>query len=203
LEKDMATPTKDTRDSTRSQTTDPLAPHAATGPNVEGRPTSWKDRREQRLKDQEKQDKAIEQASIRRATQGVMDQETRDKVLALGGDVTRSSPVLEQALPDPEPGLTTTTGAHRTPIDPTTAAVPAGEYDPRTLRMRGAPTIGSGKSGRPEKLFKEPEVDPKDPPEQVKPVTPSESDEDEKDKDTDKSTSTSTPSTSTHTPRRY
>jgi hypothetical protein len=90
-----------------------------------------------------------------RATEGVRDQETLDAVLALGGDATRSSPVREQVLPDADPGLTTTTGAYRVPIDPTTAAVPAPRSDPDLAS--GTPTIGSGEHGKPEERWKKPE----------------------------------------------
>jgi hypothetical protein len=90
-----------------------------------------------------------------RATEGVRDQETLDAVLALGGDATRSSPVREQVLPDADPGLTTTTGAYRVPIDPTTAAVPTLKSDPDVAS--GTPTIGSGGHGMPEERWKGPE----------------------------------------------
>jgi hypothetical protein len=142
-------------------------PRASAGPNV-AQPKSWQERREERLKEQEAMAEAAEKAAKQQATQGIPDEETRDKILALGGDATRSSPALSQALPDPEPGLTTTTGAYRVPIDPTTAAVAAGESDPITTRMRGTPTVGSGKSGAKEELWKEPEVDPKNPPKEAK-----------------------------------
>ena len=56
------------------------------------------------------------------------------------------------------PGLTTTTGVARTPMDPTTAAVPAPENSPLVRNMRGTPTIGSGrKSGQAEELYQEPD----------------------------------------------
>jgi hypothetical protein len=140
------------------------------------RPMGWRDRREERLAQQEKQNKAVVDAQYRRATQGIPDQETRDRVLALGGDVTRGSPVSEQSLPEPEPGLTTTTGAPSTPIDPTTAAVPAGEYDPIVRRMRGVPTVG-GRKGQGEELFKKPKYSPEEIPEEAEPITAPEDDE--------------------------
>jgi hypothetical protein len=111
--------------------------------------------REERVK----RDRADDDILYRQATQGVPDDETRDKILALGGDATRSSPVLAQNLGDPPLGLTTTTGAYRSPIDPTTAAVPADPEDPEVMRRpRGFPTIGSGrKGGAREKLWQRPE----------------------------------------------
>jgi hypothetical protein len=90
-----------------------------------------------------------------RATEGVRDQETLDAVLALGGDATRSSPVREQILPDADPGLTTTTGAYRSPIDPTTAAVPASEDSDLARNLRGTPTVGSREHGTPEQRWAE------------------------------------------------
>lgn len=93
-------------------------------------------------------------AEFRQATEGVPDQETLDAVLALGGDATRSSPVRSQVLPEAEPGLTTTTGAHRTPIDPTTAAVPASPDSDIARRIKGTPTVGSRESGVPEERYK-------------------------------------------------
>jgi hypothetical protein len=89
----------------------------------------------------------------RRATEGVPDQETLDAVLALGGDATRSSPVREQVLPDAEPGMTTTTGAYRSPIDPTTAAVPAAEHSQIAREVGGTPTVGSDRHGEPEDRY--------------------------------------------------
>jgi hypothetical protein len=95
-----------------------------------------------------------DEIAYRRATEGCRDQETLDAVLALGGDATRSSPVREQVLPDADPGLTTTTGAYRSPIDPTTAAVPASEHSDIARNFRGTPTIGSGEHGVPEERWK-------------------------------------------------
>jgi hypothetical protein len=94
--------------------------------------------------------KLREELAYRQATQGVRNQETLDKILAMGGDATRSSPVNEQQLPDADPGLTTTTGSHRTPIDPTTAAVPASADSDLARSIRGTPTIGSREPGVPE-----------------------------------------------------
>jgi hypothetical protein len=94
-----------------------------------------------------------DEAMFRRATEGVPDQETLDAVLALGGDATRSSPVREQILPDAEPGLTTTSGAYRSPIDPTTAAVPAAEDSDIARSVGGTPTVGSRKHGVPEERW--------------------------------------------------
>jgi hypothetical protein len=93
----------------------------------------------------------------RRATEGVPDQETLDAVLALGGDATRASPVREQVLPDADPGLTTTTGAYRSPIDPTTAAVPASEHSRIAREVGGTPTVGSEGHGEPEERWMKPE----------------------------------------------
>ena len=102
---------------------------------------------QQRLKDKaERESKAFQardEALYRRATEGVPDQETLDAVLALGGDATRASPVREQVLPDADPGLTTTTGAYRSPLDPTTAAVPAAEDSDVARNVGGTPTVGS------------------------------------------------------------
>jgi hypothetical protein len=89
----------------------------------------------------------------RRATEGVPDAETLDAVLALGGDASRSSPVREQVLPDAEPGMTTTTGAYRSPIDPTTAAVPASEHSRIAREVGGTPTVGSDGHGEPEERY--------------------------------------------------
>ncbi len=97
--------------------------------------------------------KAQDDILYRRATEGVPDQETLDAVLALGGDATRSSPVREQVLPDAEPGMTTTTGAYRSPIDPTTAAVPAAEHSRIAREVGGSPTVGSDGHGEPEDRY--------------------------------------------------
>lgn len=94
-----------------------------------------------------------DEIAYRRATEGVYDQETLDAVLALGGDATRSSPVREQVLPDADPGLTTTTGAYRSPIDPTTAAVPASVDSDIARQVGGTPTIGSDGHGEPEERW--------------------------------------------------
>jgi hypothetical protein len=109
-------------------------------------------------KDRAIAEERTDEALFKQATQGVPDEETRDKILALGGDVTRASPVMSQILGDPTPGLTTTTGAHRTPIDPTTAAVPAEPESNQVMRMKGYPTVGSGRQGGGrEQLFKKPD----------------------------------------------
>ena len=89
----------------------------------------------------------------RQATEGCRDQETVDAVLALGGDAIKSSPVREQVLPAAEPGLTTTTGAYRSPIDPTTAAVPASEHSRIAREVGGTPTVGSDGHGQPEERW--------------------------------------------------
>ena len=140
------------------------------------RPIGWRERREERLAEQEEQNKARANADYRRATQGIPDQETRDRVLALGGDVTRGSPVSEQSLPEPDPGLTTTTGSPSTPIDPTTAAVPAGENDPIVRRMRGVATVG-GRRGKGEELWKGPKYAPEEIPEEAEPIVAPDEDE--------------------------
>jgi hypothetical protein len=121
----------------------------------------WRDRRKEQQEAQAKADQAADDVAYKKAV-GVMDDETRDKILALGGDVSRSSPAVEQPLPDAEPGFTTTTGAHRVPIDPTTAAVPADPNDPEILkRPKGFPTIGSGREGgKPEQHFKPRDTSP-------------------------------------------
>lgn len=96
----------------------------------------------------------------RQQASGAMTEETRDQLLALGEDVTRASPDPAQVLPDAEPGLTTTTGSYKTPIDPTTAAVPAPESSEVVQRMQGVPTMGSEGHGQPEKLFDGPKERP-------------------------------------------
>lgn len=102
----------------------------------------------QRAEEQAAAFQRADDAAWDRATMGVGDDENlRDKLLALGADVTRASPAREQPLPDAVPGLTTTTGAYRTPIDPTTAAVPAPDDSEMVVRMRGFPTVGSGREG--------------------------------------------------------
>jgi hypothetical protein len=98
-----------------------------------------------------------DELAFRRATRGVPDQETLDAVLALGGDATRGSPVREQVLPDADPGLTTTSGAYRSPIDPTTAAVPASEHSKLARDIGGTPTVGSREHGVPEERWARPE----------------------------------------------
>jgi hypothetical protein len=104
--------------------------------------------------DQRRRDLRIrDEIAYRQATEGCRDQETADAVLALGGDVSRSSPVREQVLPGAEPGLTTRTGAYRTPIDPTTAAVPADEDSDLARNIRGTPTLGSAGPGEPERRW--------------------------------------------------
>lgn len=108
-------------------------------------PMTGKERREMMKKDRAEMDQREDDAAYERAT-GKMDDETKEKLLALGVDITRASPAKEQPLPDTEPGITTTTGAYRTPMDPTTAAVPADPDDERVKRMaRGFPAVGSGK----------------------------------------------------------
>lgn len=101
--------------------------------------------------------KLQDELAFRKATQGVPNQETLDRVLALGGDATRSSPVAEQQLPDVDPGLTTTTGAYRSPIDPTTAAVPASIHSDIARNVGGTPTVGSREHGVPEERWMKPE----------------------------------------------
>lgn len=112
---------------------------------------------QQRLKEKAERDdrafQARDELLYRRATEGVYDQETLDSVLALGGDATRSSPVREQVLPEVEPGLTTTTGAYRSPLDPTTAAVPAAENSDIARNVGGTPTVGSDGHGEPEERW--------------------------------------------------
>ena len=114
-----------------------------------GTQAKLKEKAEQQNRDYRLRD----EAAYRRATEGVYDQETLDAVLALGGDATRSSPVREQVLPDAEPGLTTTTGAYRCPIDPTTAAVPAAEDSDIARNVGGTPTVGSDGHGEPEERW--------------------------------------------------
>ena len=100
--------------------------------------------------------KVADDIRYQRATRGVVDNDMRDRVLAMGGDATRASPDPAQPLDDATPGLTTTTGAHRTPIDPTTAAVPAAPGSELVEKMRGAPTVGSGRQhDQPEELWAE------------------------------------------------
>jgi hypothetical protein len=119
------------------------------------KPLSTQETLKQRMEEQAAAFQRVDDAAYERATMGVGDDEDlRDKLLALGADVTRASPAREQPLPDAVPGLTTTTGAYRCPIDPTTAAVPAPEDSEIAIRMRGFPTVGSGREGGgPEKLF--------------------------------------------------
>jgi hypothetical protein len=69
--------------------------------------------------------------------------------------------VREQVLPDADPGLTTTSGAYRTPIDPTTAAVPASEHSKIARDIGGTPTVGSREHGVPEERWMK-SVDGKD-----------------------------------------
>jgi hypothetical protein len=114
-----------------------------------GTQTRMKERAEQEAIDFKRAD----ELAFKRATEGVYDAELLDAVLALGGDATRSSPVREQILPDAEPGFTTTTGAYRCPIDPTTAAVPASEDSDIARNLRGTPTIGSREHGVPEQRY--------------------------------------------------
>jgi hypothetical protein len=121
----------------------------------------WRETRQERRSKEARQHKMQDDIKYYNATQGCSDPEVRDRVLALGGDATRSSPVGEQALPEPEPGLTTTTGAYRVPIDPTTAAVPADEYSDIVIRTKGTPTVGSGEAGVPEELWATEPVEPK------------------------------------------
>jgi hypothetical protein len=140
-------------------------------------PGGWRERRNQRLAEQEQQNKTVADLAYRNATQGIPDQETRDRVLALGGDATRGSPVREQSLPEPDPGLTTTTGSPSTPIDPTTAAVPAEENDPIMKRWRGVPTVG-GRRGKGEELWKGPKYAPEEIPEEAELIVAPEDDDD-------------------------
>ncbi len=117
-------------------------------------------REKQRRQEAAERFKATDDANYDIATGGTMkDPAMVDNVLALGGDATRSSPSPSQPLADyARPGLTTTTGAHRTPIDPTTAAVPAAPDDEITERMRGAATVGSGRQhDTPEQRWKKPD----------------------------------------------
>ena len=98
------------------------------------------------------------EAARTRATVGIRDGDMLDRVLAMGGDVTRASPDPAQSLADAEPGFTTTTGAYRTPIDPTTAAVPAPANSPIAMKLRGTPTVGSEGPDQPEELWKERDI---------------------------------------------
>jgi hypothetical protein len=126
----------------------------------EGRKSTLAAGTQKRLKEKADREGAAfkqkDEAYFRRATEGVPDQETLDAVLALGGDATRSSPVREQILPDADPGLTTTTGAYRSPLDPTTAAVPAAEDSDIARNVGGTPTVGSREHGTPEERWKKP-----------------------------------------------
>ena len=137
---------------------DPDAKREPNGPEGAHKQLSTKETLAQRFKEQAEDFQRADEAMYKRATGGVLDDDMRDKLLALGADVTRASPAYEQPLPDAVPGLTTTTGAYRTPIDPTTAAVPAPDDSEIAMKMRGFPTVGSGrKSGTPEKLWAKPE----------------------------------------------
>jgi hypothetical protein len=130
----------------------PSHPPPARGVTQEGngpreRPT-MKETMRNRAEQQAEMFQRADDAAYERATLGVGDDEDlRDKILALGGDVTRASPAREQPLDGAVPGITTTTGAYRTPIDPTTAAVPAPDDSEMIGRMRGFPTVGSGREG--------------------------------------------------------
>ena len=110
------------------------------------------DKADQKTRDRDEADKK----AYNLATRGIVDAETRDKVLALGGDATRGSPDPFQVLPDAEAGLTTTTGAFRVPIDPTTAAVP-GPVPDHTSEIVGTPVVGSTGHGDPEELYQPPQ----------------------------------------------
>jgi hypothetical protein len=133
----------------------------ATKSNDTERKTTLAPGTQARLKEKADRDdaafKAADELAYKKATEGVRDAETLDAVLALGGDATRSSPVREQVLPDAVPGLTTTTGAYRSPLDPTTAAVPASEHSDIARQIGGTPTVGSREHGVPEERWKEPE----------------------------------------------
>jgi hypothetical protein len=147
---------------TRDQMNNPNAPADVQGGGQTGqRRGSLSRGTEERLKAKaEQDDRAFQRrdaAAYRRATQGVPDAQTLDAVLALGGDATRASPVREQVLPDADPGLTTTTGAYMSPIDPTTAAVPASEHSDIARRLRGTPTVGSRQNGQPESRWAKPD----------------------------------------------
>jgi hypothetical protein len=137
---------------TRAQTDNPNAAREAErgGPAPANGPPhrSTQETLRQRAEEQAAAFQRADDVAYERATRGVGDDEDlRDKLLALGADVTRASPAREQPLPDAVPGLTTTTGAYRTPIDPTTAAVPAPDDSEMVVRMRGFPTVGSGREG--------------------------------------------------------
>lgn len=121
-------------------------------------PTEARKLHDQRLQEEADRFKMYDDEAYDSATGGWRkDPELVEKVLAAGGDITRSSPTKAQQLPDAVPGLTTTTGAHRTPIDPTTAAVPAPPRAEIVEKMRGAATIGSGRAhDTPEKFGFEP-----------------------------------------------
>jgi hypothetical protein len=135
---------------TRGQMDNPNAAREVTREgNGNGPPKlSQRETFKQRMEEQAAAFKRTDDAAYERATMGVGDDEDlRDKLLALGCDVTRASPAREQPLPDAVPGLTTTTGAHGSPIDPTTAAVPAPDDSEMVVRRRGFPTVGSGREG--------------------------------------------------------
>ena len=103
--------------------------------------------------------KVADDIAYDKATKGVAigGDELRDKVLAMGGDATRASPDPFQPLDDAVPGFTTTTGVHKTPMDPTTAAVPASPDSVLVQQMRGTPTVGSGRTtGKGETLYAPP-----------------------------------------------
>ena len=142
----------------------PTAPaRARDAPEAELRGTGARQTMRARMEDKYAEDADAwarqDEAAYNRATVGIPDADTLDKVLALGGDATRASPDPAQSLDDAEPGFTTTTGAHRTPIDPTTAAVPAPPNSAIAMKLRGTPTIGSREPDTPEELWQERDVD--------------------------------------------
>lgn len=131
----------------------PQAPNTASqfrqsGGMNDALPTA-KQRYQDRIKQEAEADKKADDIAYMKATQGIPDEDTMAKVIALGGDASRSSPAMEQNLGDPQPGLTTTTGTYRSPMDPTTADVPADpESDFVKRAPRGFPALKEGKKSQ-------------------------------------------------------
>jgi hypothetical protein len=139
---------------------EPAPPARPPAANAQPVKEKLQDQFKRQIEEHEKAYKIADDAAYQKATRGVIDDDMRDRVLALGGDATRSSPDPFQRLDDAVPGLTTTTGAYKVPIDPTTAAVPApkGWAEHMMGERCYSPTIGSGREGgKGEVHYQEPE----------------------------------------------
>lgn len=111
-------------------------------------PQDAKAKREAQAKEKADREKALDDKLRKQATGGEMTDELKEKILALGGDASRASPDITQPLGDPPRGLTTTTGTYRSPMDPTTAAVPLTKDEVDKQAPKGYPALPDKKNDK-------------------------------------------------------